>query len=127
VAVSVCKRRPRTLVRDIVHDNDTVRAAVVRRSDRAETLLAGRVPDLQLDRLAFQLDRADLEIDADRRDVRLGVRVVCKTQQKTRLTDARVADQQQLEQVVVVRTQTRHGRVSQTRCADAPAALTPGI
>jgi hypothetical protein len=34
----------RLLVRDIVHDDDAVRAAVVAASDRAETLLAGGVP-----------------------------------------------------------------------------------
>ena len=34
----------RLLIGDIVDDNDAVRAAIVRRCDRAESLLAGRVP-----------------------------------------------------------------------------------
>ena len=34
----------RVLVGDVVHDNDAVRASVVRRRDRAEALLPCRVP-----------------------------------------------------------------------------------
>ena len=47
-------------VGDVVHDDDAVRAAVVGARDRAEALLPGGVPDLQLDRLLVEFDRADL-------------------------------------------------------------------
>mmetsp|Transcript_12018 Transcript_12018/g.48380 ORF Transcript_12018/g.48380 Transcript_12018/m.48380 type:complete len:326 (-) Transcript_12018:171-1148(-) len=90
------------LARHVVHHDDAVGAAVVGRRDGPEALLAGGVPDLQLDRLAVDLDRAKPKVDADRRDVRLGERVVGEPQQQTRLADARVADEHQLEQVVVV-------------------------
>ncbi len=111
-----------TIVGHVVDDNDAMCAAVVRRGDGPEPLLASRVPlrsppipristpshritrnghpgthNLQLDRLALELDRADLEVDADRRDVALGVGVVCESQEETRLADARVADEQELQ------------------------------
>ena len=44
-----------------------------------EPLLAGGVPDLELDLLAAELDRLDLEVDADRRDERVVERVVGKS------------------------------------------------
>lgn len=47
------------LIRDVVDDNDPVRASVVRRRNGSEALLAGGVPDLKLDRFLIQLDRAD--------------------------------------------------------------------
>ena len=56
-------------VRDVVHHDDAVRPAIVGRRDRAEPLLAGRVPDLQFYRLAVHLYCFKPEIDADRRDV----------------------------------------------------------
>lgn len=74
------------LVGDVVDDDDAVRAPVVRGRDGPEPLLAGSVPldvrrrvethDLQLDGLALQLDGPYLEVDADRADVALRVRVV---------------------------------------------------
>ena len=72
-ALHVIERRA---VGHIVHDDDAVRAAVVGAADGAEALLASCVPNLQLDRFLIQLDRADLEIDADRRDVAVGPFVV---------------------------------------------------
>lgn len=46
---------------------------------------------------------ADLEVDTDGGDVALGVGVISESQQQTRLAHARIADQKQLEQVVVLR------------------------
>jgi hypothetical protein len=51
---------------------------------------------LQLDDLAVEFDSADLEVDTDGGDVRVGVRVISETQQQARLADAGIADQQQL-------------------------------
>eukprot|EP00967_Tisochrysis_lutea_P078811 scaffold107444_cov28-Tisochrysis_lutea.AAC.4 len=42
------------------------------------------------------------KVDTDSADVRLGVGVVSKAQQQTRLAHARVSDQHQLEDVVVL-------------------------
>ncbi len=75
--------------------------------------------DLQLHRLAIELDRPDFlrrsasarpmvglvvrtyKVDADGGDVRLCVGVVGEPQQQARLADTGVADEQQLEEVVV--------------------------
>ena len=60
-----------------------------------------RTYDLQLHRLAIELNRPDLEVDADGRDVALRVRVVGEPQQQAGFPDAGVADEEQLEEVVV--------------------------
>jgi len=92
----------RLRVGGVVHDDDAVRAAVVGAGDGAEALLTSRVPDLQLDGLAIELDRPNLEVDADRADVALGVGVVGEAQEQARLADAGVADQHELEHVIVL-------------------------
>ena len=51
-------------VADVVDEQDPHRAAVVRGGDGAEALLAGGVPDLELDRLAVEEDLFDLEVDS---------------------------------------------------------------
>lgn len=56
--------------------------------------------NLQLDRLSLQLDRTDLKVHTDRADVALGVGIIGETQKQTRLAHARVANEQQLEEVV---------------------------
>jgi len=53
------------LVGHVVDEQDAHGAAVVRGRDRAEALLASRIPDLQLDALSIELDRLDLEVNAD--------------------------------------------------------------
>ena len=67
---------------DIVNDDDAVRAAVVAARNRA---LYPRVPDLQLDRLAVELDRPDPEFAARRRDVPVGELVVLWAQESGRM------------------------------------------
>lgn len=47
------------------------------------------------------MNEAPYEVDTDRGDVGLGVSVVGETQEQTRLSDTRVTNKQQLEQVVV--------------------------
>ena len=49
----------RLLICHVIHHDDAVRAAVVRRCDGAESLLSCRVPNLQFDRLSIELQRAD--------------------------------------------------------------------
>lgn len=88
------------------------------RSDCPEPLLASGVPDLQFDGLAVQLDGADLEIDPNGGNVRLGVCVVGETEQETGLAHAGVSNQEQLEQVVAAKrrkmnlSQTTHSLVA---------------
>jgi len=61
------------------------------------------VPDLELDDLAVELNGADLEVDTDGGDVALSVGVVSEADEQAGLADAGVADDDELEQVVVLR------------------------
>lgn len=70
--------------------------------DEERTRERGWTHDLELYRLALELDGADLEVDADGRDVRLCVGVVGKAEEEARLADARVADEEELEEEVVL-------------------------
>ena len=86
---------------DVVHQQRADGAAVVGRGDGAEALLARGVPERELDALAAGLDHLHLEVHADRGNIALRVGVVRKAEQQTRFTGARVAEQEQLEEVVV--------------------------
>ena len=57
------------LVCNIVDDDNTVCSSVVTGSDGSEAFLACCIPNLELDCLAFEVERADLEIHSDCRDV----------------------------------------------------------
>ena len=86
---------------DVVDQQRADRAAVVGRRDRAVPLLARRVPDLGFHGLAVDGDRAGRELDADSR---LGLEaelVAGEAGEEVGLADARVADQDDLEEVVV--------------------------
>jgi len=91
----------RPAVGHVVHEQDSLRAAEIRGGDRAEALLARRVPDLELDSLAVDLDVLDLEVDADGGDERGGEGVIGVTEKEASLTDAGVADHEQLALHVV--------------------------
>ena len=52
------------LVGDVVDQHDPHGPAIVGRGDRPEPLLSRRVPDLEFDLFAIELDCADLEVDA---------------------------------------------------------------
>jgi len=81
-------------IRDVVHNNDAVRSTIIGRGDCTETLLASSVPDLELDRLAVELDSADLKVHTNSADVALCVRVVRKTQKKAALADTAVSNKE---------------------------------
>ena len=57
---------------------------------------------MKLDGLALKLNSADLEINADRRDVALGIGIVGETEEQAGLADTGVTDEEQLEEVVVL-------------------------
>ena len=59
--------------------------------------------DLQLDALAIEVDCSDFEVDSDCCDEGRREGVVWEAQQQTALSDARVANEQQLDEVVVRR------------------------
>jgi hypothetical protein len=49
----------RLLVRDIIDDDNSMSAAVIRRGDRTETFLSCCIPDLELDGLSIKFNGAD--------------------------------------------------------------------
>ena len=59
--------------------------------------------NLQLHCLAIELDRPDLEVHTNGRNVALGIGVVGEPQQQARFPNARVANQQQLEEEITAR------------------------
>ena len=67
----VSYRQKRLPVCHVVHEQNALGAAEVRRGDGAEALLAGGVPDLQLDALVVQLNVLDLDVNG----VKIGVGV----------------------------------------------------
>uniref|UniRef100_A0A6B2LLP1 Uncharacterized protein n=1 Tax=Arcella intermedia TaxID=1963864 RepID=A0A6B2LLP1_9EUKA len=69
------------LVRHVVDHNDPMRAPVVARGDRPEPLLPRSVPDLQLHGRAPEVERPDLEVDADGADEGLCEGVVCESEE----------------------------------------------
>jgi hypothetical protein len=81
----------------VVIDDDLVGAAGLQLHGRPEWLLPGHVSDLQFDRVAFELDLADLEISTDRRDGVVAEHVLGKTEKKAGLADVRVPDDSHLE------------------------------
>ena len=72
------KRRAR---RHVVRQNDALRAAIVRRSQRTKALLACCVPDRKLYALASRLDRLVLVVDANGRRLIVVKLVVGEAQQ----------------------------------------------
>ena len=87
---------------DVVDEEGADGAAVVGRGDGAVALLAGGVPDLGLDGLALGLDGLGGELDADGR-LGLEVELVAgEAGEEVGLADAGVADEDDLEQIVVL-------------------------
>lgn len=84
------------LIRHVIHQQNTHGTSVVGGGDGAEALLSRGVPYLQLNALAVELDRADLEVDADGRDEGGREGVFAETQETAGFADARVAYEKQL-------------------------------
>lgn len=63
----------------------------------------GSVPDLEFDGLVSECDVAELEVDADGGKGGVVVGLICEAREQAALAHSRVADEDQLEDVVVVR------------------------
>lgn len=79
------------LIRNIVHQQYAHRTPVISRRDSSKSLLARCVPYLQLDALAVEVYRADLEVDTDCRDEGGREAVFGKPEEAARLADTGVA------------------------------------
>lgn len=69
-------------ISQVIGDNDTVSASVVTGRNSLETILTSGIPNLQFDRLAVDLDRADLEIDTNSRHEAIMEYIVGESEQE---------------------------------------------
>jgi hypothetical protein len=79
------------LIRNIVNQQYAHRSPVVSCRDGSKSLLARCVPYLQLDALAVEVYRADLEVDTDRSNEGGCETVFGKAEEAARLADTGVA------------------------------------
>lgn len=86
---------------DVVDKESSNGAPIVRSGNRTEVLLASRVPDLELDVFAADLDSLCPEFDTDCYVVSRPRFIFDELQHHTRLADARVADHDEFEEVVI--------------------------
>lgn len=86
---------------DIVDKESTSGTSVVGPGDTFEGLLAGSVPNLQLDVLFLDLDRSGSEFHSDGQVVMHSESLVCELQKQARFAHSRVSDDNVFEQVCV--------------------------
>ncbi len=81
---------------------------VVRVGNGSESLLPGGIPDLQFDIFGVAVDSFESEIDADGGHVVFVELVIGEPEEKTRLADRGIADNDVFEKVVVLSISARH-------------------
>ena len=79
--------RERVPPRDIVDEQSASSTSVVGAGDGLKRFLASSVPNLQLDVLVVDLNRAGSEFDANRQIVLLTEALVCKLEEQAGLAD----------------------------------------
>lgn len=97
---------------DVVNEQGTNGATIVGRSNSSVSLLAGSIPDLSLDCLRINLDRAGCELDAYRR-LRVEVELITgEPAQEVGLSDTGVTDEHHCDGFMSVQCCTRRrGRI----------------
>mmetsp|Transcript_24471 Transcript_24471/g.64579 ORF Transcript_24471/g.64579 Transcript_24471/m.64579 type:complete len:255 (+) Transcript_24471:163-927(+) len=93
----------RTSICDVVAQNGACGSAVVRLRQGAELLEPGGVPDVQLDRLPVQVYDLGGKLNANGRLMLHAELLLRELQQEARLSDAGVADHDELEDVGAIR------------------------
>eukprot|EP00612_Vaucheria_litorea_P004569 CAMPEP_0171462820 /NCGR_PEP_ID=MMETSP0945-20130129/6706_1 /TAXON_ID=109269 /ORGANISM="Vaucheria litorea, Strain CCMP2940" /LENGTH=192 /DNA_ID=CAMNT_0011989425 /DNA_START=166 /DNA_END=745 /DNA_ORIENTATION=+ len=92
----------RFLARDVVHHDYPVGPSVIGTGNGSEPFLTRRIPNLQFNRLFVNFNGSEAKIDADGADVTLCEGVVGESQEEAAFPDARIADQNEFEEVVVI-------------------------
>ena len=77
----------RVASRYVINEEGARCTAIIRSCDALERLLAGRVPNLQLDVLLLDLDRAGTKLDANGQVVLLTEPLVCELEEQAGLAD----------------------------------------
>ena len=90
------------LVTSVGHQHYRIGTSVVSVGDGPVSLLAGRVPNLQLNILFGHLEGSKPEVDPNGGDVVLRESVVSETDEEARFAHIRVPDDDYLEKVVIV-------------------------
>ena len=80
-------------LKQIEAEDDALGSLVVGIGDGPVSLLAGRVPDLQLHFPVAVVDGAEAKVDSDRCRVVLDEVIICKPDEQARLADAGVTQQ----------------------------------
>ena len=108
-------------VGDVVSHDDAVSALVVAARDGLKALLAGSVPNLELNGLSVDIDGSDFlqtrlareggtyEVDSDCGHEVVCEHVVSESEQQRGLSDSGVSNQQHLEEVVAIVSCYWHG------------------
>lgn len=91
-----------TLICNIVYQQYSHCAPVVRRCNRPEPLLPRSIPYLQLHPLPVELDSPDLEVYSDCSDEGRCEGVLAEAQQAARFPYARVANEEELDKEIIV-------------------------
>ena len=92
----------RVSISQIVRDDNTVCASIVARRDSLETILTSGIPNLQLDGLTVDLDRANLEVDTNGGHEAIMEDIIGESEQERRLADTGVTNQKNLEKVIAI-------------------------
>lgn len=91
----------RVLLGDVIHKQGSNSSSVVSAGDSSVSLLTGSVPDLGLNHLAIDRDTTGGELDTDG-GLGFEVELIAgESREKVALSDTRVSDQHNLEEVVV--------------------------
>jgi hypothetical protein len=88
-------------ISDVEDNHECVCAPVVWARDGSEALMASRIPNLELDLIAIERKRLEPEVNADGRQEDLAELIICVSHYYRWLSDARVAHQDNLEEIVV--------------------------
>lgn len=84
-------------------------ASIICGCDCAKPFLAGRVPNLQFDTFAIHFNSSDFEIDANGCNVVAGKCIVGKSDQERAFSHSGIADDQELEKMIVITMRSHFG------------------
>ena len=88
--------------RHVIDNNDSMCSSVICGSDCPKPFLACCVPNLEFDPLTVDFNGPNFKVNTDGCDVVAREHVVSKSHQQGALADARIANDEELEQVIMI-------------------------